>query len=149
MLIVAPANFTYHQHVSIVKMTGFCVWCQDSAGWYLEQTSNEALRARLQPAIADGTVKAGTGLSNPVKALSGTPTGYLIDAMGGRGALDHTIKPLAGVPAAMTHDQTPIDEAANPSGQDHFAQCHRNPTPMRSSPTAWLSATASPSSPAG
>ena len=37
-----------------------------------------------------------------VKALSGTPTGYLIDAMGGRGALDHTIKPLAGVPASMT-----------------------------------------------
>jgi 4-hydroxy-4-methyl-2-oxoglutarate aldolase len=37
-----------------------------------------------------------------VAALAGTPTGYLIDAMGGRGALDHTIKPLPGVPAAMT-----------------------------------------------
>src|SRR5882672_8808239 len=37
-----------------------------------------------------------------VAALAGTPTGYLIDAMGGRGALDHTIKPLPGVPSAMT-----------------------------------------------
>jgi len=37
-----------------------------------------------------------------VAALAGTPTGYLVDCMGGRGALDHTIKPLAGVPAAMT-----------------------------------------------
>jgi alkylation response protein AidB-like acyl-CoA dehydrogenase len=52
--------------------SGFCVWCQDSAGWYLEQTENAALRAKLQPAIANGTVMAGTGLSNAMKALSGT-----------------------------------------------------------------------------
>jgi alkylation response protein AidB-like acyl-CoA dehydrogenase len=51
--------------------SGFCVWCQDSAAWYLEQTGNAALRARLQPGIADGTILAGTGLSNPIKALSG------------------------------------------------------------------------------
>src|SRR5262245_49126450 len=36
-----------------------------------------------------------------VTALDGTPTGYLIDAMGGRGALDHVIKPLPGAPAPM------------------------------------------------
>jgi alkylation response protein AidB-like acyl-CoA dehydrogenase len=52
--------------------SGFCVWCQDSAGWYLEQTENTALRARLQPGIAAGAVMAGTGLSNAMKALSGT-----------------------------------------------------------------------------
>jgi alkylation response protein AidB-like acyl-CoA dehydrogenase len=52
--------------------SGFCVWCQDSAGWYLEQTENAALRAKLQPDIAAGTVMAGTGLSNAMKALSGT-----------------------------------------------------------------------------
>ena len=51
--------------------SGFCVWCQDSAGWYLEQTENADLRARLQPGIASGALFAGTGLSNPMKALSG------------------------------------------------------------------------------
>ena len=50
--------------------SGFCAWCQDSAAWYLEQTENAALRARLQPAIAEASLLAGTGLSNPVKALS-------------------------------------------------------------------------------
>jgi len=52
--------------------SGFCVWCQDSAGWYLEQTDNAALRARLQPDIAAGKIMAGTGLSNPLKAMAGT-----------------------------------------------------------------------------
>lgn len=52
--------------------SGFCVWCQDSAGWYLEQTENAELRTRLQPEIASGEVMAGTGLSNAMKALSGT-----------------------------------------------------------------------------
>ncbi len=51
--------------------TAFCVWCQDTCGWYLEQTGNAALRERLQPGIAAGTVLGGTGLSNPVKALAG------------------------------------------------------------------------------
>jgi alkylation response protein AidB-like acyl-CoA dehydrogenase len=52
--------------------SGFCVWCQDSAGWYLECTDNLGLRERLQPGIASGATLAGTGLSNPMKALSGT-----------------------------------------------------------------------------
>lgn len=51
--------------------TAFCVWCQDTCGWYLEQTENAALRDRLQPAIAAGELLGGTGLSNPVKALAG------------------------------------------------------------------------------
>ena len=51
--------------------TAFCVWCQDTCGWYLEQTPNVELRERLQPGIATGETLGGTGLSNPVKALSG------------------------------------------------------------------------------
>jgi alkylation response protein AidB-like acyl-CoA dehydrogenase len=51
--------------------TAFCTWCQDACGWYLENTDNTALRDRLQPGIADGSMLGGTGLSNPIKALSG------------------------------------------------------------------------------
>lgn len=51
--------------------TAFCVWCQDTCGWYLENTPNAALRERLQPGVANGAVFGGTGLSNPVKALAG------------------------------------------------------------------------------
>ena len=51
--------------------TAFCTWCQDACGWYLENTDNTALRERLQPGIASGALLGGTGLSNPIKALSG------------------------------------------------------------------------------
>ena len=51
--------------------TAFCVWCQDTCGWYLEQTPNADLRDRLQPGVATGETLGGTGLSNPVKALAG------------------------------------------------------------------------------
>jgi alkylation response protein AidB-like acyl-CoA dehydrogenase len=51
--------------------TAFCAWCQDTCGWYLEQTPNAALRDRLQPGIARGALLGGTGLSNPSKALAG------------------------------------------------------------------------------
>ena len=51
--------------------TAFCVWCQDACGWYLENTVNSALRERLQGGIGSGSLLGGTGLSNPIKALSG------------------------------------------------------------------------------
>ena len=51
--------------------TAFCMWCQDACGWYLENTANAELRGRLQPGIAIAGLLGGTGLSNPVKALSG------------------------------------------------------------------------------
>ncbi len=51
--------------------TGFCTWCQDASGWYLEQSDNAALRASLQPGLASGTQMGGTGLSNPMKSLAG------------------------------------------------------------------------------
>jgi alkylation response protein AidB-like acyl-CoA dehydrogenase len=56
---------------AVCMSTAFCMWCQDACGWYLENTENLGLRDRLQPAIAGGMVLGGTGLSNPVKALSG------------------------------------------------------------------------------
>jgi len=51
--------------------TAFCTWCQDASGWYLEQSDNAALRNALQAGLAQGTAMGGTGLSNPMKSLSG------------------------------------------------------------------------------
>lgn len=51
--------------------SAFCAWCQDALVWYLAATSNAALRARHLPALASGAQLGGTGLSNPMKALSG------------------------------------------------------------------------------
>ena len=53
---------------------GFCTWCQDASGWYLEQSDNAALRASFQPGLASGAQMGGTGLSNPMKSLSGIET---------------------------------------------------------------------------
>jgi alkylation response protein AidB-like acyl-CoA dehydrogenase len=51
--------------------TAFCVWCQDAFGWYLENADNKGLRKVLQSGAASGEILGGTGLSNPIKALSG------------------------------------------------------------------------------
>lgn len=51
--------------------TAFCAWCQDAFGWYLQNSENPGLRARLQAGAAGGDILGGTGLSNPMKALSG------------------------------------------------------------------------------
>ena len=56
---------------ALCMSTAFITWCQDACGWYLENTDNAALRDRLQPGIAEGALMGGTGLSNPIKALSG------------------------------------------------------------------------------
>ncbi len=67
-----PAAIDAMAEISAACMsTGFCTWCQDACGWYLEHSANAALRGQLQPQLADGTLMGGTGLSNPVKALSG------------------------------------------------------------------------------
>ena len=52
-----------------------------------------------------------------VAALAGTPTGFVVDALGGSGALDHRVKPvLAGRTAfcgvALTCDNGPADNLA-------------------------------------
>lgn len=54
--------------------TAFCTWCHDAFGWYIQNTENSSLRERLQDAAARGAIIGGTGLSNPVKALSGIET---------------------------------------------------------------------------
>lgn len=51
--------------------TAFLVWCQSTCAWYLSHTSNTALRSRYLEAVASGTLRAGTGMSNPVKHLAG------------------------------------------------------------------------------
>jgi alkylation response protein AidB-like acyl-CoA dehydrogenase len=51
--------------------TAFCVWCQDAFGWYVENADSDSLRAALQSGAASGAILGGTGLSNPMKALSG------------------------------------------------------------------------------
>ena len=71
--------------------TAFCAWCQDASGWYLEHTANRKLRDQLQPGIADGSVMGGTGMSNPLKTLSGiegfklkaqrAPGGYIVSGV--------------------------------------------------------------------
>jgi alkylation response protein AidB-like acyl-CoA dehydrogenase len=51
--------------------TAFCVWCQDALAWYLDRSDNPAPRQRHLAAIASGRLLGGTGLSNPMKFLSG------------------------------------------------------------------------------
>ena len=67
-----PSAITGMAQVAAVCMSSaFCTWCQDACGWYLENTDNTGLRDRLQPGLAEGLLLGGTGLSNPIKALSG------------------------------------------------------------------------------
>lgn len=56
---------------AVCGASAFCAWCQDALVWYLANTSNAELRARALPALASGAQLGGTGLSNPMKALSG------------------------------------------------------------------------------
>lgn len=51
--------------------TGFTIWCQDTCGWYLQNTENTALRDLWLPRVASGEVLAGTGMSNTMKAFAG------------------------------------------------------------------------------
>ncbi len=67
-----PAAIAAMAEVSTICMSSsFCTWCQDACGWYLENTENTSLRTQLQPGLANGALLGGTGLSNPIKALSG------------------------------------------------------------------------------
>ncbi len=50
--------------------TGFITWCQDVCGLYMEQSQNPALLARLDDQ-AFAKRLGGTGLSNPMKSLTG------------------------------------------------------------------------------
>ncbi len=51
--------------------TGFCVWCQTVCAWYIQNSENDYLKENVLPEVISGRVRAGTGLSNPMKHLSG------------------------------------------------------------------------------
>ena len=51
--------------------TGFCVWCQTVCAWYIQNSENDYLKENVLPDVISGSVRAGTGLSNPMKHLSG------------------------------------------------------------------------------
>ena len=57
--------------------TGFMVWCQDACGLYIESSGNEVLMDHLLRPHATGKTLGGTGLSNPMKALTGIESMYL------------------------------------------------------------------------
>ena len=50
--------------------TGFCVWCQDTLGWYIASSDNDHLKANILPLVAKGQALGGTGMSNPLKAIA-------------------------------------------------------------------------------
>jgi alkylation response protein AidB-like acyl-CoA dehydrogenase len=49
--------------------TGFCVWCQDTLGWYIASSDNDFLKSEVLPKVAKGQALGGTGMSNPMKAM--------------------------------------------------------------------------------
>jgi alkylation response protein AidB-like acyl-CoA dehydrogenase len=51
--------------------TAFLVWCQSTCAWYLQHAPNPAVRERYLKPVAQGTLLAGTGMSNAVKHLAG------------------------------------------------------------------------------
>jgi alkylation response protein AidB-like acyl-CoA dehydrogenase len=51
--------------------TSFCMWCQGALAWYIATSDNSSLQQRLLPHVASGATLGGTGLSNPLKALTG------------------------------------------------------------------------------
>lgn len=51
--------------------TAFLVWCHTAAVVYVRTGASPWLRSELLPALEQGAVLAGTGLSNPVKAAAG------------------------------------------------------------------------------
>lgn len=51
--------------------TSFCIWCHDTLAWYIANSDNEALKAKLLSGVATGKVLGGTGLSNPMKTIFG------------------------------------------------------------------------------
>lgn len=48
--------------------TGFLVWAQYACGWYLQNSSNLAIRRDVLPLIARGIALGGTGQSNAMKS---------------------------------------------------------------------------------
>ncbi|MFC3040771.1 acyl-CoA dehydrogenase family protein [Virgibacillus xinjiangensis] len=69
---VSLREFQLVEEVSKVCMTtGFVLWCQLAALTYLRNSRNDYLKKEILPKLEDGTLLAGTGLSNPMKFYGG------------------------------------------------------------------------------
>lgn len=75
-----PTTGAAHLGIAIAAMglasehclsTSFCMWCQSALAWYIGASNNDDLKGRLLTGVASGATLGGTGLSNPVKALTG------------------------------------------------------------------------------
>ncbi|WP_156418783.1 acyl-CoA dehydrogenase family protein [Lentibacillus amyloliquefaciens] len=65
---VSLREFQLLEEVSKVCMTtGFVLWCHLAALTYVRYSHNQYLTEEILPKLEDGTVLAGTGLSNPMK----------------------------------------------------------------------------------
>ena len=51
--------------------TGFAMWCQNTAAWYLQNAAYPQVREDWLGRVSSGKVLAGTGMSNTMKAFSG------------------------------------------------------------------------------
>jgi len=51
--------------------TGFMIWAQDVACWYVEMSDNQYLKDNLLPELVSGEALGGTALSNPMKYMAG------------------------------------------------------------------------------
>jgi alkylation response protein AidB-like acyl-CoA dehydrogenase len=51
--------------------TAFMAWCQDTLAWYVGNSANTALKAKLLAPVASAQMLGGTGLSNPMKTFFG------------------------------------------------------------------------------
>ncbi|HLS66332.1 MAG TPA: acyl-CoA dehydrogenase family protein [Pseudogracilibacillus sp.] len=54
----------------VCMTTAFCLWCQFAAITYVTHTKNETLQNAVLQKLLDGTLLAGTGLSNPLKSFA-------------------------------------------------------------------------------
>lgn len=62
---------------NICGTTGFCMWCQFALIWYVLNTKNLELKARLLPKLRSGEILGGTALSNPMKNFAGIEKNHL------------------------------------------------------------------------
>jgi hypothetical protein len=69
--------FAIRETSRVCMTTGFNLWCHMAALTYVRHGENPALRERLLPRLADGSLLGGTGLSNPMKFYAGLDKIYL------------------------------------------------------------------------
>ena len=82
-----PSIGTAVQRMALVgetcMSTAFCTWCQDAAGWYLEQSENASLRGRTAAGV-DG--RDDDGRHGPVQPDEDVRRDRAVEAAGAAGA---------------------------------------------------------------